>query len=88
MGEILACPFCRELFSESEGPLCPECELALVPLKKLPLSHDALLDDLKDDETVDPPEDQSLGAFYWRRGRGQLGLLAIGQLALFFLYPR
>ncbi len=81
MGELLSCPFCRELFAEEEGPLCPECELPLVPLHQLPLSLDALAEL---EGSSDPPEDQRLPPLYLGRGRGLMLLLSVAGLALFF----
>lgn len=83
MGELLSCPFCRELFAEDEGPLCPECELPLVPLQKLPLSLEAKAD-LLEAEHLDPPEDHRLAFTYLGRGRGAGLLVALLGLGLFF----
>jgi hypothetical protein len=83
MGELLSCPFCRELFAEDEGPRCPECDLPLVPLRDLPLSREGLAE-LAAEEDVDPPEDQRLPALYLGRGRGAGVMCALGGLALFF----
>lgn len=84
MAEILSCPFCRELFSEDEGRCCPDCDLPLVPLHRLPLSQagreEAALDG------VEPPQDQRLPWNYVGRGRGWLVLLS-GLGLLFFFLP-
>jgi len=81
MGELLSCPFCRELFAQGEGPRCPACDLPLVPLHHLPLSLDGQQEAAE--LTVDPPQDQRLPFFYFRRGRGLLTALAILGLGLF-----
>ena len=83
MARLLACPFCRELYGEKEGPRCPTCDIPLVPMASLPLSAEALAEASARGE-VDPPEDRRLGFLYLGRGRGALlGVAAIG-LALFF----
>lgn len=84
MGELLSCPFCRELFTEEEGPACPECELPLVPLHALPLSMDGQAEVAEARGSVDPPEDQRLPAWYLGRGRGMSALLGATGLGLFF----
>lgn len=82
MGELLSCPFCRELFAEDEGPNCPDCELPLVPLRQLPLSHDGKAEALQ--QGVDPPEDQTLPQLYMGRSRGALLLTSLAGLGLFW----
>ncbi len=81
MGELLSCPFCRELFSQDEGPQCPECDLPLVPLRQLPLSAEGQAEAAL--ENTDPPEDQRLPFLFFRRGRGTLTATAAVGLALF-----
>lgn len=83
MGELLSCPFCRELFAQGEGPRCPACDLPLVPLHQLPLSLDGQRE--ATELGVDPPQDQKLPFLYFRRGRGLLPGLAMVGLALFFM---
>lgn len=82
MGELLSCPFCRELFARDEGPRCPECDLPLVPLHQLPLSLDGQAEAAEG--PVDPPEDQKLPLLFFRRGRGLVPALALFGLLLFF----
>lgn len=82
MGELLSCPFCRELFAADEGPKCPDCGLPLVALHQLPLSLEGQAEAAL--EQVDPPEDQTLPVFYLRRGRGVLPALSAVGLGLFF----
>ncbi len=84
MGELLSCPFCRELFTDDEGPACPDCELPLVPLHDLPLSLEGQAEVAATRGSVDPPQDQRLSAFYFGRGKGALTLIAGLGLALFF----
>ncbi len=81
MGELLSCPFCRELFAQDEGPKCPDCDLPLVPLHQLPLSLEGQAEAATGQ--VDPPEDQNLPLHYFRRGRGSLPLVALLGMALF-----
>lgn len=84
MGELLSCPFCRELFTEEEGPACPDCELPLVPLHALPLSLEGRAEVAAASTTVDPPEDQRLPVWYLGRGRGLGAVLGAAGLGLFF----
>lgn len=83
MGKLLSCPFCRELFSQGEAKVCPECGLSLVALSKLPLSLDGQ-EEARLRGELDPPEDQKLPSLYLGRGRGLLCALAVGGLFLFF----
>lgn len=79
MRELLACPFCRELFPEAEAAVCAACELPLVPLRSLPPSADALA-------AVEPvdPLDRELPWFSPKLGRAPVMVLAAAGLALFF----
>jgi len=79
---LLACPFCRELFTPSEGDQCPHCGLMLVDLEKLPPSAEARRE-AEEAGLVDPPELEALGFWYLGRGRGALPMLAAAGLALF-----
>lgn len=83
MGKLLSCPFCRELFSQGEAEVCPECGLSLVALSKLPLSLDGQ-EEARLRGELDPPEDQKLPLFYAGRGRGLLCVWACSGLFLFF----
>jgi hypothetical protein len=83
MGKLLACPFCRELFTEGEVERCPHCDIPLSDLAKLPLSSEAAeLDELG---LLDSPFDRRLPFTYWRRGRGLLLGASLLGLASFFL---
>jgi hypothetical protein len=81
MGGLVACPFCRELFSHGEGPRCPACGLELMPLAALPPSHDAIAEGLFE---PDPPHMVALPWTYLGRGRAVLVGLAVLGLACFF----
>jgi hypothetical protein len=84
VSRLLACPFCRELFSQGETDgVCPECGVRLEPMEKLPPSLEALNEDA---ELLGPtpPEDEVLPWAYWGRGRGPLLLLALAGLGAFF----
>ncbi|MCH2107693.1 MAG: hypothetical protein MK135_00045 [Polyangiaceae bacterium] len=83
MGELLACPFCRELYSRGEAEVCPGCELRLVPLHRLPPSYQAEQEDHLEG-TQDAPYDRNLGWRWLGRGRGPLLFLSSCGLLLFF----
>lgn len=76
---LLACPFCREMFSETETKSCPHCGLALRKFNELPLSMDG--------QAVAPasPEIEVLPLTYFGRNRGLLTLTALLGLIVFFL---
>ncbi len=76
---LVACPFCRELFSPKERDTCPVCGMKLESLGKLPLSHDAV----SDGAAVTSAEMERLPFHFAGKGRGLLILLAIVGLALF-----
>ncbi len=84
MGELLSCPFCRELYTEEEGPACPDCDLPLVPLRDLPLSMEGRAELMAQRGSIDPPQDQRLPAFYLGRGKGAAALLGLIGVGLFF----
>ncbi|MBK8252612.1 MAG: hypothetical protein IPK82_08080 [Polyangiaceae bacterium] len=79
--ELLACPFCRQLFPSGEADKCPECGIALKPLAKLPPSHDALADEPVE---VVPLHMQRLPLLFFGRNRGLLTLLGALGLITFF----
>jgi hypothetical protein len=66
------------MFEEGEATKCPVCGVALAKLEKLPLSHDALVD-----EAIEP-EHERLPFLYLRRGRGAMLAVTVIGLALFF----
>ncbi len=83
VARLLACPFCRELFSDDEHQDCPECGVALKPMEQLPPSLDALADEAEEG-MITAPEDRRLPFGYLGRGRGALVLIALLGLAAFF----
>lgn len=80
--DLLACPFCRELFEEGEAKACPVCQMPLAKLHKLPPSIDALHDEAG---VPTAPEVELLPLTYLRRGKGALAVLGLLGLGLFFL---
>jgi len=79
---IVACPFCREMFDETEASKCPVCGMKLAPLSQLPPSHEQLAEE---DPLANSPAEEPLPASYMGRGKGVIGLLAFAGLLLFFL---
>lgn len=74
---LLACPFCRELYSRDEAPVCPHCELGVVPLDTLGPSAEALAE-MPEVE----PGDEPLPWFSPRAWRGPtLGFALLGLVA-------
>ena len=84
MGNFLACPFCRELFTRGEHEHCPNCDVPLVPMDQLPPSPEALEEEALRGEAV-APEDRLLKVSDFRRGRGALLLIAAFGLFCFFM---
>ena len=82
MSDLIACPFCHELFARGEARECPSCGLALTDLAKLPPSHDALAED--DFGIPMQPHLETLPWFELRRGRGILLLGAVLGFIAFF----
>jgi hypothetical protein len=80
-GVLLACPICSELFDRREEKSSAVCGVALVPMERLPPSHEAVTDD----GIPDAPEYQPLPATYLRRGRGPLAALALLGVVAFLL---
>jgi hypothetical protein len=78
MSDLVACPFCREMFEAGEARTCPECGLALEDAARLPRAHD------EDEEPV-PPHMETLPWAYLGRWRGALVLLSVLGLVAFFL---
>jgi hypothetical protein len=83
---LLACPFCRELFDSSEAEHCPECDIPLAPLDRLPPSLDVIEEQAAEWEQ-NPPEDQQLSWLDFRQGRGLLLGIALCSLLCFWLAP-
>jgi len=82
MGQLFACPFCRQLFAKGEATVCPDCDIEVRPLDELPPSDEAKA--LDHHEPAPAPEDETLSWLYTRRGRGALTLLAATGIGLFF----
>lgn len=83
MAALQACPFCRKLYTEGEASVCPECDVSLVAMSRLPPSLDALEEDAEQGQLT-LPENQPLPATYMGRGRG--ALLALSALGLFAFF--
>lgn len=79
VADLLACPFCRSLFTRDETAICPHCDLHLVELSHLPPR-----DDSAETGTGEAPEDRVLSPWFLGRGRGACGALALLGLVLFF----
>jgi len=82
VGELVACPFCRELFEEGEAKACPVCGMTLTALHKLPPSIDALHDEAG---VPTAPELEQMPLTYLGRGKGPLAVLGLIGLGLFFM---
>jgi hypothetical protein len=82
MSDLVACPFCRQLFSPSEASACPDCGLGLKDVAKLPPSYDAQLE--YPEEPV-PPHMETLPWTYLGRNRAILLVLAVLGVAAFFM---
>ena len=81
MSDLIACPFCRQLFPANEARSCPDCGLRLQQLSRLPPSYDATIE--YPEEPI-PPHMETLSWTYLGRNRGLLTVLAIVGLATFF----
>src|SRR5262245_22601626 len=81
MSELVACPFCRQLFEPGEASTCPDCGLGLKDLSKLPPSYDAKVE-FPDLPT--PPHMETLPWTFWGRGRAVLLVLAVLGFFAFF----
>lgn len=77
--DLLACPFCRELFPPGEAKVCPTCGLPLLPMSKLPASYEAKLEE----DWPERPEWETQRWTFWRRGRGALALVGLVGVGLF-----
>jgi hypothetical protein len=81
MSDLVACPFCRQLFEPGEASTCPDCGLALKDPRKLPPSYDAKIE--YPEEPL-PPHMETLPWAYAGRNRALLLVLAVAGLAAFF----
>jgi hypothetical protein len=82
VSDLIACPFCHELFARGEARDCPACGLTLTDISKLPLSHDAVAED--DFGIPMQPHLETLPWFEVRRGRGVLLACALLGFVAFF----
>jgi hypothetical protein len=82
VSDLIACPFCHELFARGEARVCPACGLTLTDISKLPPSHDALAED--DFGIPMQPHLETLPWFEVRRGRGILLFGAVLGFVAFF----
>lgn len=80
LSDLLACPFCRELFQPGEAKVCPTCGLPLAPMSKLPPSYEAKLEE----DWPEKPEWEPQPWWFARRGRGVLVTAGVVGTALFF----
>jgi hypothetical protein len=67
---LVACPFCRELFSRDETDVCPHCDLSVVALESLGPSAEALAEM--------PPLEQGDETLPWLSTAGQRGAVWLG----------
>jgi magnesium-transporting ATPase (P-type) len=81
MTDLVACPFCRQLFEPGEASACPDCGLGLKDLGKLPPSYDARVE--YPEEPI-PPHMESLPWTYAGRNRALLLGLCVAGFAAFF----
>lgn len=86
VSQLLACPFCRELFNRTEADHCPDCDIPLQPLHRLPPSYEAVEEEAARWEQT-RPEDEPLGSADFGRGRGALIGVALASLLVFWLAP-
>jgi hypothetical protein len=83
MAVLLACPFCRKLYTNGEASTCPDCDVGLVAMSQLPTSLDALEDEAEQGQ-LSLPENLPLPTTYMGRGRGLL--LALSGLGMFAFF--
>ncbi len=81
MSDLIACPFCRQLFQPNEARICPDCGLGLQDLARLPPSYDAKVE--YPEEPI-PPHMETLPWTYAGRNRALLIALSIVGFACFF----
>jgi hypothetical protein len=86
VSQLLACPFCRELFDRTEAERCPDCDIPLEPLHRLPPSYETSEEEAARWERT-RPWDEPLPLQDFGRGRGALIGLAMASLVVFWLAP-
>jgi hypothetical protein len=86
VSQLLACPFCRELFDRAETDRCPVCDILLQPLHRLGPSYEAVEEAAVRWERG-LPEDEVRAWLDTGRGRGTLLIIAAVSLLLFWLAP-
>jgi hypothetical protein len=86
VSQLLACPFCRELFDRTETEQCPECDIALEPLHRLAPSYEVAEEEAVRWERT-RPEDELRPFGDLGRGRGAWLAVAAVSLLLFGLAP-
>lgn len=79
---LLACPFCREMYSTAEAEICPMCALPLTAVHKLPRADGF---DPTDLEAAVADDDLRVPFASIARGRGPLALAGVFGITLFFL---
>jgi hypothetical protein len=79
---LVACPFCHELFTKGEADVCPACGLLLTDMTKLPLSDDARAED--DFGIPTQPHLETLPISYIGRGKGILLVASLLGMIAFF----
>lgn len=79
---LLACPFCREMYSTAEAEVCPMCALPLTAFHKLPAAEGF---DPTDLEAPVAEEDRRVPFWSFDYGRGPLAVVALLGLGMFFL---
>jgi hypothetical protein len=86
VSQLLACPFCRELFDRTETEQCPECDIPLEPLHRLAPSYEVAEEAAVRWERT-RPEDELRPLGDLGRGRGAWLAIAVVGLLLFGLAP-
>jgi len=86
VSQLLACPFCREIFDPKDAEHCPDCDIPLEPLHQLPPSYEVVEAEAARWEK-NRPEHERLGAGHFGRGRGVLLAIALLSLLAFWLPP-
>lgn len=86
VSQLVACPFCRELFDRAEAEQCPECGIPLEALHRLPPSHEEVEREAAHWERT-RAEDRPIPLRDLRRGRGALLAISLVSLIAFGAMP-